>query len=320
MATYCLAIMAKETPEKLRRAIDSVKHLVDYCVLMVAPEDPLRYFDLGMPGEVQTFPWRNYGYNRTELFNASRGRADYVVMLDADDYLSEGTLPENPTADGYEIEVEYGNMKYKRLQILSSRCEWESKGEVHEYWEAAHEAVILPWDGIRYIVESASERPDKYKSYIELLKGKGDPRSVFYLAQSYKDDGQTELALDTYLARTKLGGFQEEVFLSFIWAGILSEQLERPFWLSAGHYIRASLVCPERAGEAYFYAAEGYLTRGDVYSARACAKLAKECEYPKGAKLFVDQNVYGEPSRELYFKTELAIAYRKGVFDHVLGS
>ena len=72
-------------------------------------------------------------------------------------------------------------------------------------------------------------------------------RYRFYLAQSYRDCGEPEKALENYLVRAGLGFWQEEVFLSLYYAGSLREQLNYPDEEVIGTYLRAADAMPSRA-------------------------------------------------------------------------
>jgi hypothetical protein len=72
-------------------------------------------------------------------------------------------------------------------------------------------------------------------------------RYRFYLAQSYRDCGEKEKALQAYLERAELGFWAEEVFFSLYSAAKLQESLGRPFEQVMATYLRASETAPSRA-------------------------------------------------------------------------
>ena len=71
-------------------------------------------------------------------------------------------------------------------------------------------------------------------------------RDQFYLAQSYRDCGEKEKALEAYLKRAELGFEIEEVFLSLYYAAKLRETLGRPFDDVMATYRRAADTVPSR--------------------------------------------------------------------------
>src|SRR5262249_32725880 len=72
-------------------------------------------------------------------------------------------------------------------------------------------------------------------------------RYQFYLAQSYRDCGEKEKALQAYLQRAELGFWVEEVFMSLYSAAKLQEALGRPFDDVMATYLRAADTVPSRA-------------------------------------------------------------------------
>lgn len=72
-------------------------------------------------------------------------------------------------------------------------------------------------------------------------------RYTFYLAQSYKDAGENERALQCYLRRAQLGFWQEEVYVSLYRAAQFMEALGRSGAEIVQTYLDAYETCPTRA-------------------------------------------------------------------------
>ena len=53
-----------------------------------------------------------------------------------------------------------------------------------------------------------------------LIEHPNNDRYTFYLANSYRDSGQPEKAIQTYIKRTSLGGWFEEIWQSYYQIGI----------------------------------------------------------------------------------------------------
>jgi tetratricopeptide (TPR) repeat protein len=53
-----------------------------------------------------------------------------------------------------------------------------------------------------------------------------DARAVFYLAQTYSDLGRRAEAIQLYERRTRMGGWDQEVFYSMLQAGVLRAELD----------------------------------------------------------------------------------------------
>jgi FkbM family methyltransferase len=97
--------------------------------------------------------------------------------------------------------------------------------------------------------------PDKNREDAKILnqasQSEQDPlllsRYTFNLAQSYRDGGEKEKALENYLVRAKLDFCQEEIFVSLLNAARLKEELDHPEQEIIDLYLRASEFVSTRA-------------------------------------------------------------------------
>lgn len=186
--------------------------------------------ELGKPGFLYTAPWVNFGINRTEALEKARQHMDFIWMLDADDTLDGDSedMTMDLTVAAYYITIKYKGITMQRFQVFNAAFPWCYIGAVHEYPECqgTFKTATLPnklWHTAR--TEGArSADPQKYLKDAELLQkeydeGKGaiPARTVFYLAQSYRDANQVELAKLYYEKRVtmKSRGWLEEVYVSF---------------------------------------------------------------------------------------------------------
>jgi tetratricopeptide (TPR) repeat protein len=95
-------------------------------------------------------------------------------------------------------------------------------GAVHEYPVCSCSGIYGKLDSVNILSlhdGNSWSDPNKYRRYAlmfenELLKCPTEPRNVFYMAQCYKDCGDTQRAIEGYEARCKLAGWQDEVWYS----------------------------------------------------------------------------------------------------------
>lgn len=300
-------MMAKAPPALVRRACESAREYVDRMVLVVAPGDPLERLELPIAGSVRTEPWVNYGHNRSRtLMWAEEQAARWILMLDADDELAPGgRLPplEGPEApDAYRLIVHFGGdaLRFYRPHLFRARVGWKFEGVTHEAAVGPPGARLVDWDGLAYLQESASSRPLKFyedaRRLAEVLaKDPTNARAAFYYAQSLKDSGNPVAALGAYLNRARMGGFADEVFLSLLWAGRLSERVGLGFEYASTLYQRALAVAPCRA-EPLLELARGYRWLGELELATSYKMRARGLAHPRGP-LFVESGAYVHTSR-----------------------
>lgn len=114
-----------------------------------------------------------------------------------------------------------GNLKYVNIRIVSTRINWKCVGVTHEYWDSNPGCKKeLIDDSKLYIMDVGDGgcKADKFPRDIRLLtKGLEEEtnkslrtRYKFYLAQSYKDSGKPEKAIEWYQRRIDAESWEEE--------------------------------------------------------------------------------------------------------------
>lgn len=188
----------------------------------------------GIPGELHSHPWVDFGHNRSRALEAAYDKTDYVFIFDADDQLC-GTpiLPDPLDLDGYHMSFG-GGFCYRRLALLNNRKKWKYVGVLHE--------VVLPQEDIGatgdiqgdyYCIPghggARNDDPNKYrkdaaileKAYLEQkdLAPWLRRRYAFYCAQSYKDAEELDKSIEWYKKRIDLGGWYQELYVSHTYVG-----------------------------------------------------------------------------------------------------
>lgn len=298
-----LAMIAKDTQEKVERAIDSVAPYITSYVIAVAPNDPLKdvSLDVSVPGTVLEIPWVNFGHNRTEVLRAAEklhSDADYLLVLDADDVFEadeDFVLPEL-TADGYSLCVQE-SIQYWRVQLIKAHTDWKYVGPVHEYATVDGNEKVERLQGLRYLRLGASDRgPDKYKRDAEVLAKalESEPnngRYAFYYAQSLRDSQEYEQAAVAYVKRVNMGGWHEEVYESAFQAAYCAHLAKVDFPDVVSLFLNAHELGRHRA-EPLYWLARIHMEREAPAVAFLFAQQAAARPYPERDVLFVQAEVY----------------------------
>src|SRR5690349_21499671 len=85
----CLCMIVRDEAHVIVRALHSVRDLIDYWVICdtgsidSTPALILRSL-AGIPGELHRVPWVDFGVNRTQAIRLASGKADYILVMDAD--------------------------------------------------------------------------------------------------------------------------------------------------------------------------------------------------------------------------------------------
>jgi len=235
-----LCMIVKNESKVIRRALESAKPYIDTWVISDtgSTDDTISIIKetmAGVPGEVFERPWVNFGANRTEAFELCRGRMEWAIVIDADDSLVFKSKPpvalwQKSPYDGFRIEICHGTLRHYRPHVFRIRKDaslWCYRGTLHEYAELASGkpanlgetrcvSLIARTEGAR------SQDPRKYENDAaflerELARAPGEPRTQFYLAQSYLHAGKLAQARENYERRLALdGGYVEEKYICHV--------------------------------------------------------------------------------------------------------
>ena len=306
MTTICLSMIVKNEAAVIARCLQSVMPLIDtWCIVDTGSTDKTKEIILstlkGLPGELRTRSWLDFAHNRSEALALARDRADYTLVIDADDELivPDGLKLPDLTADSYEVDfTDTGGVSYRRAQIVKNTLPWQYRGVLHEFLECKDAKVsgYLPLMIRRGHDGARRKNPETYRQDAEILlsalKTESDPlmraRYTFYLAQSYKDCGEKERAIERYLTRAKMGFWQDEVYVSLLYAARLKDQLGHADTLGA--YLNASWSLDSRA-EAAHDAARYCRLHGRNEEGYDIAKSRLAVGIPTGG-LFVEPWIY----------------------------
>ena len=146
-----------------------------------------------------------------------------------------------------------------------------------------------------------------------LLDEPRNERYVFYLAQSYRDAGDLDLAVRHYRRRVEMGGWIEEVWYSELQiADAMARQgSDWPSVLAA--YLAAYERRPQRA-EPLFRIARHYMGVSQYETAALFLEQAARIPYPAEDKLFVEQDLY----RFIMAMERAVCAYWRGRHDEAI--
>lgn len=312
----CLNMIVKDEAHVIERCLRSVLPFIDSWAIVDTgstdgTQDLIRTMLADKPGELVERAWVDFSHNRNEALAIAAEHGDYALLIDADDELvNDGDgLPGSLDADAYDVEFHLGDTRYRRTLVIKLGIGWEWRGVLHEalYLESAQARQSINGVHILERREGARSKRSDVEKYAEdaatLIKGlKAEPdnsRYVFYLAQSYRDSLQIEKALRTYLKRSEMGGWDEEVWYSLFQAAVLSERLGLDRDLVTGRYLRAHQFRPTRA-EALTNLARFHREHGAQWSlAHLFASAAIAIDKPADI-LFLDDPTYRWRAKDEY--------------------
>lgn len=317
-------IVRNEAPV-IERLLNSVYNIIDHYVIVdTGSEDNTievieKYFkkkslikNKPVKGTIHQRKWVNFGYNRNQALQLAKGTADYILTIDAD----EEMIIENKqafhslTKDHYLIKVSMNNdgFTWDRPGLLKITQDiWEWKGPAHNYVSCKKESFENggTLKGVKIIshVENTGKSynittKEKYLNDAKLLAKEletnpSDTRSQFYLAQSYRDAGETSLAIEHYAKRVEMGGWPEEIYMAQLYKGSLMVNLAEEYTQEEilGALTKAWCLRPHRA-ESLFHLTRLCRTSGYPMQADLFAKIGVTLPVPQEDILFVQEDVY----------------------------
>ncbi len=263
VGSVCLCMIVRDEEAVIERCLASVRDVIDTWVICDTgsvdgtPELVAGALD-GIPGELHHHEWRDFAHNRSALMALAHGRADHLLLMDADWTLevAPGALGEL-TADAYMVR-HTGHTEFHNKRIVSGRIPWRYVGATHEYITSPDERSCERLDGVSiHIHDVGGMRTGRWERDVGLLEGAGDPRSVFYLGQSLRDLGHhrgdralLDRARATYERRAAMTGWDEETYCALHEAGALAAEVGE--WPAAMDlYVRAWEFRPQRLEAVY---------------------------------------------------------------------
>jgi tetratricopeptide (TPR) repeat protein len=288
--SLCLCMIVKDEAETIERCLYSCRDLIDCWVICDTgstdgTQKLVRDVLAGIPGELHEHEWIDFAHNRSRLLALARGRADYLLLMDADWTLDarEGAL-EGLHADAYMV-VHAGASEFANKRLVRGDLEWRYVGATHEYITCDAERTCERLAGVSIQVHSVGgARTGRWLHDIAVLEAAlerdpGDARAVFYLAQTLRDLGHERedesmlvRAREHYLRRGAMDGWVEERYCAWHQAGLLADEVGD--WpLAADAYTAAWEVRPVRL-EAVYDLALGLRLRERYHAAHQYTRLA----------------------------------------------
>ncbi len=312
----CLNMIVKNESAVLERLLRSVREAID-CFVIVdtgstdgTPELIRRLASAwGLSGEVHSRPWVNFGHNRQEALAlaVAAGRSDWLLFIDADEELQcsdPAWFERLQPGVSYQLRKHLGAMRYALPNLVDIRhSRWSWRGPVHEYLAceqggARRQTLEQAWmlchagEGARSLGLTAREKFLADAALLEtaLLASPDDARNRFYLAQSYRDAGESALAFEHYAQRVRLGGWAEETYVAQCEMGRLAIAMGRSHEEVVRLLLDAWHMRPTRA-EALWYLARHCRETRRFAEGFLFANTGKDIAEP-GDLLFVQHEAY----------------------------
>jgi glycosyltransferase involved in cell wall biosynthesis len=217
LVSVALVSMVRDEADNIPRLADSVLGLVDSYVFLDTGSqdntiDVIKKEFHGLPGHINETQWVDFSTNRNQLLDLAKNQADWLLLLDADHTAEwHEALPEwlnEQTDPGFMVPVKEPGLKWHMPYLVAGDRDWAYKGSTHEVLTPLPQMRPLLGLTINHHADGA-HRPEKFERDLGLLLKEieidpTDPRPVFYLAQTMRDMGRTEEAIERYRQRAAM--------------------------------------------------------------------------------------------------------------------
>ena len=308
-----LTLMIKNESKIIERCITNVIYLVDAVSILDTGStdntvelctDILTKYK--KPFKITTEEFKNFGYNRSISFDRTKEfckelnwdmENTYSMAVDADMIIcaSPAFKDFKLTQNGYKIIQKNNSVKYYNVRFMKISYNWKSIGATHEYWSGDPTGAIQ--EDIIYIddISDGGCKSDKAERDIRLLNedinnGKNLDRAHFYLAQTLKDTGKHEAAIEKYKKRIELGGWFEEVWYSHYQIGKCYYELKK--YTDMDYWMNKAFDYNHNRAEPLYFLTYHYRMVSQHYKAYHYYLKGKNIPFPKNELLFIEHNVY----------------------------
>ncbi|MBX3709608.1 MAG: hypothetical protein KIT56_08135 [Gammaproteobacteria bacterium] len=266
----------------------------------------------GIEGCIYQEPFVDFAISRNralELTEQYYPETKFILMLDAEwclhhvnELLTFCEQEKNNHTPLYLIKIKMSSLDFTTARLFRASARIRFKGVVHEVPEI-FTFVQIP--GSVYVeVKSSSRGVEKSKQRwrrdAELLlksyhETPDDPRTVFYLAQTYHCLGEIEKAYTFYQVRERLNGWDEENFITLFRLGCLAEEMHKsnhntPWSIAMEYYLKA-YACRPRRIEPLIKIADHYWP-DNIPTCYLFARHAYDIPYPQHDVLFIEKEMY----------------------------
>ena len=238
--TICLNMIVKNESQIIERLLSSVVSIIDsYCICDTGSTDDTidiieTFFEKHkIDGKIFEEPFRDFGYNRSYALKKAEGMSDYVLLLDADMILIKGDFDKSilHQADSFCILQGNENFYYKNMRIVKNNGLFKYCGVTHEHVSTPSNNKNIDLGKKTLFINDVGDggsKENKFERDIRLLqKGiQDEPNNVryhFYLANSFKDMGKFDEAIEYYKKRIKMGDWEQEIWFSYYSIGNIYE-------------------------------------------------------------------------------------------------
>jgi predicted O-methyltransferase YrrM len=283
-------------------------------------------------GNLYEEPFINFRDSRNRLLDLAGTDCKFIIMLD-DTYILKGNIRSflkeirsDQYANSYTLYIESDDTKYGSNRIISSNSGLRYKFKIHEVITDMNNInIVIPYNKayildkrFDYMESRTIDRKqfDLKLLYEELEENPHEPRTYYYLAQTYNILNDYEKAFEYFIKRSNIlnaGFVQERVDATFEAARIANFQLNKPWHECENLYFKAFKMDESRPDSLYFIGIH-YFLENNFKLAHKYFKQAFQIGFPEHCQYSLKPTLsfYFLPKflcRTSYFQEEYEVGF-----------
>jgi tetratricopeptide (TPR) repeat protein len=308
-------MIVKNESKVILRMLESVVSIIDtYCICDTGSTDDTielisNFFESKLiSGKIISHPFVNFEINRNIALEACHGMSDFVLLMDADmvlnirDFTKLDLVLDNHI---YSILQGHETFYYSNMRIIKNDNKSRYVGCTHEYINCPPGQNHIILDKSKLFITDYGDggsKADKSERDIRLLtedlsKNVDNPRSLFYLANTYFDLSRLDEAIPFYLKRIEVGGWIQEIWYSYYRLGEIYKR-KGEIQQAVMYWMEGFSVLPERLENIFkiinTYRVDGKQKTAFTYIRLIIDTLSKHKENTsiRNEYLFMENDVY----------------------------
>ena len=304
-----LVMIVKDEADSIASTIESVRDHVDrYTILDTGSTDgtpSIIYQAFGKtPGQIYYEPFVDFATTRNRAIELEGRQSEFAIMLSGDETLHEGTqlrayLQKQRGQDtgAFNVNIRYNiTLEHDSVRIHRTSDDWAYVGVTHEYMthasgKQANERIENVFIRHNVTGDRTKQWRKDAKLLLEAWAKRPEPRTAFYLAQTYECLSEWESAFMWYKRRWRMRGWREEEYEARFRMGRVAESLNMDWDSIEKIYRSASEYTPKRieplfAIAHHYYRVQNYRKSFDVLM------NASKIPFPSNLTLFTRKQLY----------------------------
>ena len=250
--------------------------------------------------------YSDFRFNIAKNESISKCTGDWVIWWDADDYIDESgacrirELASNATEDClFTFICSYGTLRFEHCRMFRNGAgiKFDEHHSCHEYLNScgkphfvARDIVVKHLPGKKGVSSATRNVAILEKDYFE--RGYKDQRTMFYLANSYREVGRHDEAVSLYNEYLKVSKWREERYFATLYKAQIFSSIGN--FNDAFKAIYDCLFEDDRFAESYCLMGDILLHQGECEKARHWYSLALLLEPPADSRLFTEHTSYNQ--------------------------